>query len=772
MLFAITLTGLASTQAATITVGSAASTPGTNYNSVQAAYDYIKSLGSISEAYTIEIQGSYTGESNYPIQLTAITGTNATNTITIKPAAGATVIIANPSSVGSATKTIVFDGASYVNIDGLARTGSTGLTIENPNTSSVHSVYFTNGATNNKISNCFIKGASTTKGSATINNAVVAFDNLSGNGNIIENNDICNSASGTPVTMVLVGSEATSAAEYQTIQNNNIYNYNYIDGVTDGVCAAVHVTGATANVRILNNKVYWSGTIAASKASIYGFTFDVLAIGAESQIEGNMIGGTDVNNSNTAIFNTTGNIMPINANLNSTIKNNTIKNIQFTTTTGPMGYMININGNGTGLADANAWTGNTVSDIDMTYSGTGTNALSGLYITATATTPARNISNNNIYNLKLKSTSNLTTIIRAIFVNTTVPTAIWSYTANKIHDLHIDETTETSTHGIIAIDTRANTGLIEKNHIYNFKTSNTGTKETVLHGIRVNGNNASGTTVKNNVISIGNGITGSSQIRGLVHSGSGTGAQVVNVFNNTIYLAGSQQNATANASASSSCFYRDGSIIANLTLKNNIFVNSRTTTQSTEILSAIFAATGISNITTSDYNILVAPVCVRINSPAASYVTLANWRTATTETKDMISSDTNPVFADANAAIPDLRVLSNTSSAYNGGEYLTDVTDDFTGRARTNVNGRTDIGAYLVGDFTGLTTNAPQTTPMYGGKRKIVFENMEAKLAQIYNMNGSLIHTCTIQSDKFEVSINSGIYFVKVGNVNSKVMVK
>lgn len=95
---------ISNSTAGTITVSAAPTTAGINYNTVQAAYDYIKSLGSISEAYTIEIQSSYAGESNYPIQLTAVAGTSATNTITIKPAAGATVLIANPISVGSATK--------------------------------------------------------------------------------------------------------------------------------------------------------------------------------------------------------------------------------------------------------------------------------------------------------------------------------------------------------------------------------------------------------------------------------------------------------------------------------------------------------------------------------------------------------------------------------------------------------------------------------------------------------------------------------------------
>lgn len=777
VLFAAVLTGIVSLQAATqIAPGVTLISPSsgsTYYSSIQAAYNAVD-FGAAAGAYSIEIGALYdVANETFPITLGAKAGASSTNTITIKPATGAAIVIANPTVTATVNKTIVFDGASYVTIDGVARTGATTLTIQNPNTESAHTIFFTNGAVNNTVKNCFIKGTSATKGAASINNAVIYFDAQANIGNKIEDNDICDiDGLAKPVTMILLNNSGASAAEYNTIQNNKIYNYNYVATTLNGVPAAVHVMGASANARILSNKIYWTGTIADTKAALYGITFDATSIGAESRVEGNVIGGTAADNSGTATFNIAGNFTPINVNLNSTVKTNVIKNMTFTTT-GTNGYMINIAANGTGLADADAWTGNTVANIDMTYTGTTTNALSGMYITQTAATPGRNISNNTFYGLKLKSTGNYTTIIRVIFVNSTaIPTALWSYSGNTIYDIHCDETTETSTHGVVCIDTRANTSVIEKNLIYNLKSSNTGSKETIFHALRMNGNNASGTTIKNNVISIGNGINSNAQIRGIVHTGSGTAGQVVNIFHNTIFIGGSQSNTTPVFTAISSAFYRDGSIIPNITLKNNIFVVKRTTTLPVdEPLSAIFLATAVSNLATSDNNILIAPVCVRINTGSVSYVTLANWRTATTNTKDMNSSDVDPGFADESSATPDLHITSPNSSANSKGDATVPVTDDFAGALRANYT-PSDMGAYVIAGSTFVENVNNVNRNILAQSKAIQFNNLSGRTINVYTLSGQLVKTKNLKADNEKISVNPGLYIVKADGQNVKVLVK
>jgi hypothetical protein len=772
VLFAAILFGMASMQAATISVSSATEVAGVNYNTIQAAYNYIQGVGNatpISEAYTIEVQATYAGELAYPIMLTPVAGASATNTITIKPATGAAVVIANPTVTATVNKTIVFDGASYVKIDGVDRTGATTLSIQNPNTESAHTIFFTNGATNNTIKNCFVKGASVTKGTATINNAVICFDAQANNGNVIENNDICDIVGqAKPVTMILVNSTTSSASEFNTIDSNNIYNYNYVTGTANGTAAAVHVTGASSNVRVLNNKIYWSGTIADTKAALYGITFDAAYIGAESRVEGNVIGGTTASNSGIASFNSTGNLMPINVNLNSTVKSNTIKNITISTT-GASGYMININANGTGLADVNAWTGNTISTIDMTSTVAAT--LSGLYISASTSTPARNIANNMFNGLKLKTTGNFSAMMRVIYLNSTnAPTAFWSYTGNTIYDIHCDEATETNTHGIIGIDARANTSVIEKNLLYNYKTSNTGTKETILHGIRLNGNNATGSTIKNNIICIGNGVTGSSQIRGIVHSAATTAGQIVNVFHNTVYIGGSQANAVVDYDTRSSAFYRDGGVLPNLTLKNNIFVVTRTSTKAAEgeFMTAIFAATAASNITTSDNNILIAPMCAFVNTNSVIYTTLANWQATT---KDTHSSNVDPGFADPTASTPDFHITSANSSANMSGATDVAVTDDFTGAVRADYTPH-DMGAYVIAGTTAVEPATYANQTIYGVGKVIHLNNLTGKTAKVFALNGQLLKSFTIKNENETVTMGAGMYIVNAGGENVKVLVK
>jgi len=768
VLFTAVLFGMASLQAAKqIAPGVTLISPSSGtfyYGTIQEAYNAVD-FGVAAGAYSIEIGALYNvANETFPITLTAKAGASATNTITIKPAAGATVVVANPTVTATVNKTIVFDGASYVTIDGAGR-----LTIQNPNTESAHTIFFTNGATNNTVKYCYVKGASVTKGAASINNAVIYFDAQANNGNVIENNDICDiDGLAKPVTMILVNSTSTSASEYNTIKFNHIYNYNYVTGTANGTPAAVHVTGPSSNVQVLSNRIYWSGTIADTKAALYGITFDAAYIGAESLVEGNVIGGTAADNSGTATFNTTGDIRGINVNLNSTVKNNTIKNITISSTAANA-YMININANGTGLADVNAWSGNTISNIDFTS--TVAAALAGLYISASTSTPARNIANNTFNALKLKTTGNFQAMMRIIYLNSTnAPTALWSYTGNTIYDIHCDEATETNTHGIVGIDTRANTSIVEKNLLYNFKTSNTGTKETVLHGIRINGNNASGTTIKNNIVSIGNGITGSSQIRGIVHTGSGTASQVVNLFHNTVYIGGSQSNAAVDYDTRSSAFYRDGSVIPNLTLKNNIFVVTRTSTQAAagEYMTAIFAATAHTNIATSDNNILIAPMCAFVNTNSVIYSTLADWQATS---KDTHSSAVDPGFADPTATTPDYHISSANSSANMSGATDVAVTDDFSGAVRADYTPH-DMGAYVIAGTTDVKNTTQNKLSVYSTANALVFDNLSGNTARIYSLSGQLVKSIAITGNKVSIPSANGFYIVHVNNQNLKVLVK
>ncbi|UEG49373.1 hypothetical protein LK994_12095 [Ferruginibacter lapsinanis] len=108
--------------------------PTGNYASITAALTDISSCGSLSGAYIFELQSTYVSTvETFPITIPNL-GTTATNTVTFRPAAGAT----NLSIVSSNDScTINLNGAKYIYFDG--RAGGTGttknLTIENTSTS-------------------------------------------------------------------------------------------------------------------------------------------------------------------------------------------------------------------------------------------------------------------------------------------------------------------------------------------------------------------------------------------------------------------------------------------------------------------------------------------------------------------------------------------------------------------------------------------------------------------------------------------------------------
>ena len=108
LLIAVVLCGMNNTmKAATITVSSNAVVAGVNYNTIQAAYDYVKALPTLTEKYVIELQSSY--DPTAGVTLEAFPITFAANTasadfdITIKPAAGVKKTLAVPNQTVIAT---------------------------------------------------------------------------------------------------------------------------------------------------------------------------------------------------------------------------------------------------------------------------------------------------------------------------------------------------------------------------------------------------------------------------------------------------------------------------------------------------------------------------------------------------------------------------------------------------------------------------------------------------------------------------------------------
>lgn len=214
-----------------------------SHASIQEAYNAIPAT--VTQAYIIELLPAYTAANEtYPITLGLKTGTSSTNTITIRPAAGATGKLLSATASGSPI--LLFSDADYVILDG--RPGGTGttseLTFENlATTSGSFTLRFLDGATNNIVRYCkIINNTMGTAGPRAIEIGTSAA-NPSGNSDIlIEHNEIIGGRSG----IGLAGSSANPNLNIQ-ILNNKISNFGY---------SGIWVLSASNNILIQENEIF------------------------------------------------------------------------------------------------------------------------------------------------------------------------------------------------------------------------------------------------------------------------------------------------------------------------------------------------------------------------------------------------------------------------------------------------------------------------------------------------------------------------------------
>lgn len=862
VLFAAILIGMASVQAATITVSSAAESAGVNYNTIQAAYNYIKDLGAvtpISEAYVIEIQSTYAGEVAYPISFTAIAGASAINNITIKPATGAKITISNPAATvvkngltttaaatvdvldatgiqvgqtifGTATntasafptvtnisgttitagttnfvakpsgtaslffgtpgtKTITFTGATYVTIDGVSRTGTTGLTIQNPNNIVANTLYF-DGATYNTIKNCYIKGANISGNAYNSgNNGQIYFTGVS-NYNVIENNDVCDiDGNIMPINMFFFGNtgSSTDATIINTVQNNNIYNFNPTTATPVGNAGAFNFpSSATPNTWVLNNRIYWTKTLTAtysgSNTTFFLIGFGSSSAGKLSRIEGNYIGGTASDGTGIATFTPAGSvtITVINGQSNFTVKNNQIFNISSSLPNGINGIVI---GSSYTNADAGDISGNTIRDITVTSAGNNA-AINAISRTPIAATFSRNVTNNIIYNLTATGASIANRmLIRGIYMQGTC-TSNSNFTGNTIYNFTAGDPNSTSNNFAIAMDLQLYTSVVEKNLIYNINVLGTTavTQTKTAYGIRITGSNnvsynsVSGTEIKNNIIRLGTQLTDNpAMIYGIYQAAATTITDPCKIYNNTVYIGGSASS-TATIANSSYAFFRTGTVPVN-DIRNNIFSNQRLVNggAANQYAFSVAAPADVATMTKNLYQYNGKLGAIGTGS-VTTYADLTEWNTARAAvTPTALSTDASldnvvPGFADATAVTPDLH-LSVSSPANQSGVVIASVTDDYSGLTRADYT-PADMGAYAIAGSTNVENTRNSQSNIYTVNKALVFDNLNGSTAHIYGITGQLLNSIAINSDKVSVAIVPGIYFVKVNAINAKMLVK
>lgn len=306
-LLALLLPSVSIGQANSITLKDGTGTTINSYNSINAAYAAIPAT--VTQAYIVEINSSYTGANEtLPVNFTSRAGTSATNTITLRPAAGVTNAVISGSYTNSNGGVVQLNGIDYMILDGRAGgTGSTSnLTITNTSVAAnAHSVHLRDNATRNIIRYCKINNATTTNVGCTIDAVDGTSDNVvehsvltgsrygvrwaGGTGNLSQNNkiyncdflNICfsgfwgrpglgkitidscrfynNTASNDSPTALLFDSQTDTV----TISRNKIYN---LYGTSTSTIKAISIRTVTGTnyFKIYNNFISLSPSIGAT----------------------------------------------------------------------------------------------------------------------------------------------------------------------------------------------------------------------------------------------------------------------------------------------------------------------------------------------------------------------------------------------------------------------------------------------------------------------------------------------------------------------------
>ncbi len=606
------------------------------------------------------------------------------------------------------TKTINFDGAKYVIIDGVSRTdASTGLTISNPNCIYSQTIYFQNSASYNTIKNCIIRGANTTCTNSAGGVGATIFFNTADH-NAITQNDVCDMNDGiTPMPIAAFQLTGVGNNTYNTIYENNIYNIENLWASASANCGFIQCgSGGTSGYNdILNNKLYWTRT------ANFGTTVVVIGTGGGmsapgNRFEGNTIGYENANGTGTATLNGPGaTFKGVSAFRNFTCKNNIISNIDFT---GASFSGIEFGTSGASTASDDACNGNTVQNIKLTLSAPGT--LSGITVNA-ANNYDSNIKTNIVRNLTAESaTPTFACTVVGINVTGAASAKIYNYSGNQIYNLTAGKSTSTAANVATGLTIGGNAITVEKNIIYNIATLNsTALAPSIVTGIQTTGGNTTGTVVKNNIVRLGTDFSNDATICGINQATVSATTNKAYFYNNSIYIGGTSP---ATSSQNSFAFYTATTTIpTNNDIENNIFVNQRVSQSGIAKHYALgYGTAGAINL--SDYNLYFAtPLGLGVG---VEKTTLTDFTKAASDAHSLTGT---PGFNDPTATSPDLTYNTTINTVDGKGVTTTPaVADDYAGITRT---GTMDIGAY---NYTSSGTPISSSIA-YSGSGSAVTDN-------------------------------------------------
>lgn len=270
---------------------------GGDYSTLTEAMINLNNCGVGTGGVTFELgDNSYPSE-YFPIIVFQPSGTAVANPIKIEPAANRTPIITGNSSNGLLT----LYGTDYITIDGKNTNGSS-LILENTNTSTTaHTVWITNIASNITLTNLSILGAVSHDGGAYSRDAVIALsattNNEIRNSNISITNSRIGQATGVNKPSTLVKSSFyTSGTDQVLIDNCEFFNWYSDTGRSEflNVNAAIQLgyyNGGSNNTNwtITNNSFYFNQEQVYTQGRVHAIS--IWGTGSNFNISNNYFGG-------------------------------------------------------------------------------------------------------------------------------------------------------------------------------------------------------------------------------------------------------------------------------------------------------------------------------------------------------------------------------------------------------------------------------------------------------------------------------------------------
>ncbi len=601
---------------------------------------------------------------------------------------------------------------------------------------------------------------------------------ISGNSNVIENNYIGGSApnaGGTPWTTS--GGQIRPYAMYTqvgtttatSIQGNVITNFDITTDYAGNANVFIghwHQVGAVNVGTVTGNTIGSTSATGAIKVKFTGAAAGTAVLGmniftgagVSMVFSNNKIGGIIADFNNTVnrghvygvVSAGAGALTFTNNTIGSTTVANSIEHKGSTYT----GGAFNLRGLSLGNAGAATITGNTIANL--TNSSTVTSTTNGIYENGAG---VNTISSNTVRDIKTSGSTVIATqgiaasLIGILFNSNSAGNVI---AGNTIYNLENSNTSAAvDAYGINFHSLNAGASIIQNNKIYNITTLSSATAS-VVSGINIT---RGLTTTKNNMITLGSGITNAINISGIRKDGTAI-TQNDNFYHNSVLITGSGVGVAG--TTSTSAFVR---VLFSSTdeVKNNIFINERSNAVGNT--QKHYAFNIVDNTTlTSNNNVVNASGTGGVIGVVGStdYATLNDWTTATSQ--DAASKVSTAYFT--NSSVGDLSLTGNSIQDANlAVPRLATVLTDFTG---SNRNASTYAGAYESTPFIFTAVNPvlssanilPTTTGVKVSCSKL-------SDIEIYTVNGILVDKVN-NVMTFDRNLKSGIYLIKVNNETTK----